>query len=110
MLVPSMESRSPALTVSTRVGTTQGAEPMGSNAWEVARVLQGRPAPGVELGEAYNPLEAGLYHAVSLTKGCSIGMETLNKVRVVTAPSRVRGPRRVDLRPAQMYCVAAQIY
>lgn len=46
---------------------------MGSEDWEAARVLEGRPAPGSELTEQYNPLEAGLYRAVSLNKGCYIG-------------------------------------
>lgn len=36
--------------------------------WEQARILQGCPAPGKELTEDYNPLEAGLCHAVSLAK------------------------------------------
>ena len=36
--------------------------------------------PGSELTEAVNPLEAGLYHAVSLSKGCYMGQETLAKV------------------------------
>lgn len=31
-------------------------------------MLAGRPAPGRELTEDYNPLEAGLYHAVSVNK------------------------------------------
>jgi hypothetical protein len=53
---------------------------MGSQAWEEARVLQGLQAVGAELTELYNPLEAGLYHAVSLTKGCCIGQETISKV------------------------------
>ena len=52
---------------------------MGSEAWEVARVVAGRPAPGAELGEEFNPLEAGLYHALSLDKGCYIGQETIAK-------------------------------
>lgn len=38
------------------------------------------PVPGAELTEGYNPLEAGLYEAVSLNKGCYIGQETLAKV------------------------------
>lgn len=41
---------------------------MGEEEWETARVLAGRPAPGAELTEDHNPLEAGLYHAVSLNK------------------------------------------
>lgn len=59
----------------------EGVEPFGADCWEMARVLAGRPKAGVELTEDYNPLEAGLYHACSVTKGCSIGQETINKVR-----------------------------
>ena len=36
--------------------------------------------PGTELTDAVNPLEAGLYAAVSLAKGCYMGQETLAKV------------------------------
>jgi folate-binding protein YgfZ len=53
---------------------------MGEDDWERARVTAGRPAPGAELTQDYNPLEAGLYHAVSITKGCYMGQETLAKV------------------------------
>lgn len=61
--------------------TQEGVEPFGADCWEIARVLAGRPKAGAELTEDYNPLEAGLYHACSVTKGCSIGQETINKVR-----------------------------
>lgn len=54
---------------------------MGEADWERLRIVQGRPAPGAELTEAYNPLEAGLCHAVSLNKGCYIGQETIAKVQ-----------------------------
>ncbi|KAG7670677.1 hypothetical protein Ndes2526B_g00461 [Nannochloris sp. 'desiccata'] len=63
-----------------RVFAARGAIPMGSTAWGIARVVAGRPVPGAELTEQYNPLEAGLYGAVSLNKGCYIGQETLAKV------------------------------
>ena len=46
----------------------QGAVPMGEHGWERVRILAGRPAADSELTELYNPLEAGLYHAVSVTK------------------------------------------
>jgi hypothetical protein len=46
----------------------QGCVLMGDNEWEIARVLDGRPSVGHELTEEVNPLEAGLYHAVSLNK------------------------------------------
>lgn len=63
--------------------TQEGVEPFGADCWEMARVLAGRPKAGAELTEDYNPLEAGLYHACSVTKGCSIGQETINKVGCV---------------------------
>lgn len=63
------------------VTAQEGVEPLGADGWEMARVLAGRPRVGAELTEEYNPLEAGLCHAVSVTKGCSIGQETIAKVR-----------------------------
>ncbi|KAJ9513136.1 hypothetical protein QJQ45_029381, partial [Haematococcus lacustris] len=59
---------------------SKGCVLMGEEEWEVARLLSGRPAVGMELGEEVNPLEAGLHHAVSLDKGCYIGQETLSKL------------------------------
>ncbi|KZV40174.1 dimethylglycine dehydrogenase, mitochondrial-like [Dorcoceras hygrometricum] len=58
----------------------QGAVPMGANAWETLRVLRGRPAPGKELTDEYNVLEAGLWRAVSLNKGCYKGQETISRL------------------------------
>ena len=58
----------------------QGALPMGTDVWHEARVRNGVPAPGAELTELYNPLEAGLYNCVSLAKGCYMGQETLAKL------------------------------
>ncbi|WP_110986817.1 CAF17-like 4Fe-4S cluster assembly/insertion protein YgfZ [Acaryochloris thomasi] len=57
-----------------------GAVPMGTQAWEQLRVQQGRPSPDAELTEDYNPLEAGLWHAISLDKGCYIGQETIARL------------------------------
>jgi hypothetical protein len=68
--------------------TARGAVPMGAAAWEAARVAAGRPAPGAELTEEHNPLEAGLYAAVSLDKGCYVGQETLAKVHLRGAVRR----------------------
>jgi len=58
---------------------------MGEVEWEMARILQGRPAASKELTEQHIPLEAGLYHAVSLNKGCYMGQETLAKVHKLNA-------------------------
>ncbi|BFM40850.1 folate-binding protein [Synechocystis sp. LKSZ1] len=57
-----------------------GLEVMGEDLWEHLRVQQGRPAPGMELTEDYNPLEAGLWRAISFTKGCYIGQETIARL------------------------------
>ncbi|XP_024960566.1 putative transferase At1g60990, chloroplastic isoform X1 [Cynara cardunculus var. scolymus] len=59
---------------------SHGATPMGSNAWETYRILQGRPAPGSELTDEFNVLEAGLWNAVSLNKGCYKGQETISRL------------------------------
>jgi folate-binding protein YgfZ len=60
--------------------SNKGAVPMGSRAWEIARVIAGRPMPGAELTDDFTPLDAGLYDAISLSKGCYVGQETLSKV------------------------------
>ncbi|MBO3459806.1 folate-binding protein [Aetokthonos hydrillicola Thurmond2011] len=57
-----------------------GAVPMSDRAWEVLRILQGRPAPDHELTDDYNPLEAGLWQTISFNKGCYIGQETIARL------------------------------
>lgn len=57
-----------------------GAIPMGASAWERLRVLQGRPAAGKELTNDFNALEAGLWSAVSVDKGCYKGQETISRL------------------------------
>ncbi|CAN6720123.1 unnamed protein product [Malus baccata var. baccata] len=59
---------------------SQGAIPMGSNAWEKLRIFQGRPAPQKELTNEYNVLEAGLWNSISLIKGCYKGQETIARL------------------------------
>ncbi|KAF8404079.1 hypothetical protein HHK36_008956 [Tetracentron sinense] len=57
-----------------------GAIPMGAKAWERLRIFQGRPAPGKELTNEFNVLEAGLWNAVSVNKGCYKGQETISRL------------------------------
>lgn len=57
-----------------------GVKPIGDRAWEQLRITQGRPAPETELTEDYNPLEAGLWNAISFDKGCYIGQETIARL------------------------------
>lgn len=58
----------------------QAALPMGETLWQELRIAQGRPSPGQELTDDYNPLEAGLWHTISLSKGCYIGQETIARL------------------------------
>ena len=48
--------------------------------WEALRIQQGRPAPGKELTDDDNPLEAGLWQGISFEKGCYIGQETIARL------------------------------
>jgi folate-binding protein YgfZ len=57
-----------------------GAIPFGETLWEQLRIEQGRPVPGQELTDDYNPLEAGLWHTASFSKGCYIGQETIARL------------------------------
>lgn len=60
--------------------TGAGAIPFGQDLWESLRIQQGRPMPDQELTEDYNPLEAGLWHRISFSKGCYIGQETIARL------------------------------
>ena len=60
--------------------TVLGAIPLGDRVWEQLRILQGRPVPDREITEDYNPLEAGLWKAISFDKGCYIGQETIARL------------------------------
>jgi folate-binding protein YgfZ len=48
--------------------------------YKYLRVLSGMGAYDHELSEAYNPLEAGLLHLTSFTKGCYIGQEVIARL------------------------------
>ena len=57
-----------------------GASPASADEWEALRVCSGAPAFGSEMGEPYNPLEAGLIGAIDFTKGCYIGQEVIARL------------------------------
>jgi len=59
---------------------SQGITQMSDRVWEHLRIIQGRPMPEQELTEDYNPLEAGLWKAISFEKGCYIGQETIARL------------------------------
>ena len=57
-----------------------GVTPAGQQAYEAVRVRCAVPAHGREMGEAYNPLEAGLIGSIDFHKGCYIGQEVIARL------------------------------
>jgi folate-binding protein YgfZ len=72
-----------------------GAVEVGEDAAEVVRVESGRPRYGIDLDDAVIPQEAGLNErAVSFTKGCYVGQETVARLHYKGKPNRhLRGLR-----------------
>ena len=62
--------------------TEGGARPVGGGALEVARIEAGRPEWGVEMNDTTIPQEANFdeLQAISYTKGCYTGQETVARV------------------------------
>jgi folate-binding protein YgfZ len=75
--------------------TARGAQPVPEAAAEVLRVEHGRPRYGVDLDETTIPQEAGLNErAISFTKGCYVGQETVARLFYKGKPNRhLRGLR-----------------
>jgi folate-binding protein YgfZ len=66
-----------------------GATPVSEDAAEILRVERGRPRYGHELDDGTIPQEAGLNdRAVSFTKGCYVGQETVARLFYRGKPNR----------------------
>ncbi len=65
-----------------------GGGAIEAEALEAWRIASGYPAPGRELTEDHNPLEAGLRNAVSFTKGCYVGQEVVARLNTYGKVSR----------------------
>ncbi len=66
-----------------------GAQPVSEAAAEIVRVERGRPRYGVDLDDTFIPQEAGLNErAVSFTKGCYVGQETVARLYYRGKPNR----------------------
>jgi folate-binding protein YgfZ len=81
-----------------RVRGSLGVPVVPEAAAEVVRVESGRPRYGVDLDEGTIPQEAGLNErAVSFTKGCYVGQETVARLHYRGKPNRhLRGLRFSD--------------
>jgi aminomethyltransferase len=58
-----------------------GAKPVGFEALEWLRILNGVPRYGVDMTERYLPQETGQDRALHFTKGCYIGQEIVERIR-----------------------------
>ncbi len=73
----------------------RGAVPVCEQAAECLRIERGRPRYGIDLDDSVIPQEAGLNErAVSFTKGCYVGQETVARLYYKGKPNRhLRGLR-----------------
>ncbi|MEJ7823985.1 MAG: glycine cleavage T C-terminal barrel domain-containing protein [Solirubrobacteraceae bacterium] len=78
-----------------------GALPVSEATTEIVRVERGRPRYGVDLDDTTIPQEAGLNErAVSFTKGCYVGQETVARLFYRGKPNRhLRGLRLSEPAP-----------
>ncbi len=66
-----------------------GASPVSEAAAEVVRIERGEPRYGIDLDDSTIPQEAGLNErAVSFTKGCYVGQETVARLHYRGKPNR----------------------
>lgn len=82
--------------------TGAGATPAGLEAWEIARVEAGRPEWGLDMDDSTIPQEANFdeLHAISYTKGCYVGQETVARVHFRGHVNRhLRGVRVAGIEP-----------
>jgi folate-binding protein YgfZ len=82
----------------------RGATAVSEQVAEIVRVEHGRPRYGVDMDEGTIPQEAGLNErAVSFTKGCYVGQETVARLYYKGKPNRLlRGLRLSEPLPAGM--------
>jgi tRNA-modifying protein YgfZ len=64
----------------TKAGKEMGIATMSTQGYECFRIFHGIPREECELTSEFNPLEAGLVHAISWTKGCYIGQEVIARL------------------------------
>jgi folate-binding protein YgfZ len=79
-----------------------GATPAGLEAWEIARVEAGRPEWGLDIDDTTIPQEANFdeLHAISYTKGCYVGQETVARVHFRGHVNKhLRGVRAPGMEP-----------
>jgi folate-binding protein YgfZ len=82
------ESAEPVRFALVEAAAARGGGEIDAGTLEAWRIASGHPAPGYELTEDHNPLEAGLRGAVSFTKGCYVGQEVVARLNTYGKVSR----------------------
>ncbi len=90
-------SVAPVRAVLVDAAASEGGGAIDAEVVEAWRILSGLPASGHELTGEYNPLEAGLRDAVSLTKGCYVGQEVVARLNTYDKVSKILV--RLELEP-----------
>ena len=87
----------------------RGAAIVSEQAAECLRVEHGRPRYGIDLDDSVIPQEAGLNErAVSFTKGCYVGQETVARLHYKGKPNRhLRGLRLSEPAARARSCASA---
>ncbi len=87
IVVPSMVHAA-AFGMLAQFGMVHGVRPCGFEALRSLRVEAGRPVFGPDATDQHLPLECGLDHTVSYTKGCYLGQEVIARVSTLGEASR----------------------
>jgi folate-binding protein YgfZ len=69
-------------------GQPFGAQAVGEEAFEIARIEAGIPREGPDINEKYILLETGCDKAVSYTKGCYLGQEIIARIHWRGQPAK----------------------
>jgi folate-binding protein YgfZ len=80
----------------TCAGQEFGLRPIGYEAWNILRIESGIPWYGVDMDSSNLIQEVLMEDAVSYTKGCYIGQETVARVRAHGHANRLRCGLRMD--------------
>jgi len=91
----------------------QNAERRSIEEYEDYRISAGIPRGGHEITQEYNPLEAGLEHLISWTKGCYIGQEVIARLdtykKVQKHLMKFTVSERISMLPARIFGPSGEI-
>ena len=76
--------------------TSGGATPIGIDAVEALRILEGTPRYGVDITDRHLPQETAQTRALNFTKGCYLGQEIVERIRSRATVHRTLRQFRLD--------------